>query len=361
MIFIATSKVETPEHELKHRKAPPIYVGYVAACLAIIALSTLLYSCEKEYDNPGSISKTEVLKIYIDKNGTKWAGTAEGLLVFKNSKWQTIDNIHVSEKSVNDIAIEQSNDGAELWLATSDGISIAGYENDDVRSATTYTGSEIGLTINSSQSISADKSQTLWIGSADELTVFKENIWYSPVSTVDTITTIANDSKGINFVGTKSSGVEIFTQSVDAISSATVWTKSWSPLRSDAINHILIVDDSCQWYSTNMGVAFQKGYNFKNPVDWENYTTVEGLLCDTVHCSARDLNGTMWFGTPKGISVYDKTKDKWTSYTSSNGLINSYVNTIAIDIEGSVWIGTLKGISKFDGVRFINYDLTNLP
>lgn len=348
-------------NELKRRKVPPILIGYLAACFAIIALSAIIHSCVKEYDDPASISKAEVLEIYIDKNGTKWAATTEGLLVFKNSTWQTVDNTHLSEKSINDIAIEQSNDGPELWLATYDGISVASYEIDDVISATTYSGRKIGFTSNSSQSISADKSQTLWISSADEITVFKGNIWYTPVFAVDTITTIANDNKGINFVGTKNSGVEIFTQSVDAISSATVWTKNWSSLKSDAINHILIVDDTCQWYSTNKGVAFHKGYNFKNPIDWENYTTVEGLLCDTVLCSARDLKGAMWFGTPKGISVYDKTNDKWAPYTSSNGLINSYVNTIAIDIDGSVWIGTPKGISKFDGVMFINYDLTNLP
>lgn len=228
-------------------------------------------------------------------------------------------------------------------------------------SATTYSGGEIGFTFNSSQSVSADKNQTLWIGSADEITIFKGNIWYTPVAAVDTITTIANDNRGINFVGTKNSGVEIFTLSVDAISSATVWTKNWSSLKSDAINHILIVNDTCQWYSTNKGVAFHQGYSFKNPDDRENYTTVEGLLCDTVLCSARDLNGAMWFGTPKGISVYDKIKDNWTSYTSSNGLINSKVNTIAIDIDGSVWIGIPKGISKFDGVIFINYELTNAP
>jgi len=341
----------------KRRKASPVLPGFVAACLAIITLSGFIHSCDKANDNPVSVSKAEVLKIYIDKNGTKWAATNGGLLVFKNSKWQTVYNTHVSEKSVNDLAIEQNIEGPQLWLATCDGISIVSYEMDEVISATTYSGNEIGFTFNSSQSISADKNQTLWIGSMDEITIFKGNIWANPVSAVDTITTIANDNKGINFVGTKNSGVEIFTQNADAISSATVWTKNWSSLKSDAINHILIVDDTCQWYATNKGVAFHKGYKFKNPDDWENYTTAEGLIGDTVHCAARDLKGVMWFGTPKGISVYDKSSNIWTSYTSSDGLINNQVNTIAIDLDGSIWIGTPKGISKFDGVSFINYDL----
>jgi ligand-binding sensor domain-containing protein len=360
----------TPNKRIKQRPKPerpgvlPFLCGYLATCLALLVLlasSALIHSCDKEHDNPGSKSPAEVLEIYIDKNGTKWAASSIGLLVYKNSIWQTIDNTHVSDKPVNDIAFGQSIDGPELWLATSDGVSAASYEIDDVISATTYSGGDIGFTSKSSQSISADMSQTIWIGSADEVAVYKENIWYSPVSAVDTITTIANDNRGMNFIGTRNSGVELFTQDVDAISSATVWTKDWSPLRSDAINHILIVDDTSQWYSTNKGVAFQRGYNFKNPADWETYTTAEGLISDTVHCSAREINGAMWFGTPKGISVFDKTTDTWTSYNSSNGLIDNKINTIAIDVDGSIWVGTPKGISKFDGASFTNYDLTDLP
>jgi len=45
-------------------------LGFVAACLAIIMLSGLIHSCDKANDNPVSVSKAEVLKIYIDKNGT---------------------------------------------------------------------------------------------------------------------------------------------------------------------------------------------------------------------------------------------------------------------------------------------------
>ena len=256
-------------------------------CFSIIVLSALVHSCDREPDDPDSIPEIEVFELFVDENGTKWAATAEGLLVYKNSVWQTVENTHVSDKPIYDIAFKQGIDGPALWLATGDGVSVASYEIDDVISATMYSGSDIGFTSNSSQSISADISQTLWIGSADELTVFNRNTWFTPVSAADTIATIANDGMGMNFIGTRNGGVEIFTQSVDAISSATLWTKDWTPLKSDAINHILIVDDTCQWYSTNRGVALQKGYNFKNPNDWETYTTSEGLLCDTVYCSAR--------------------------------------------------------------------------
>ena len=70
----------------------------------IITLSALFHSCEKETDDPDPVTPTQVFKICIDENGTKWAATTEGLLVFKNSGWQTVDNSHVSEKSVKDIA-----------------------------------------------------------------------------------------------------------------------------------------------------------------------------------------------------------------------------------------------------------------
>lgn len=43
-----------------------------------------------------------------------------------------------------------------------------------------------------------------------------------------------------------------------------------------------------------------------------------------------------------------------------NNLAYNSINTIFEDSRGYVWIGTHKGLSRYDGVRFKNYDKSDL-
>jgi len=52
----------------------------------------------------------------------------------------------------------------------------------------------------------------------------------------------------------------------------------------------------------------------------------------------QDTDGNMWFGTIKGVSVYDG--NNWTTYTTSDGLANNSVNFIMQDSAGTIWIAT---------------------
>lgn len=64
-----------------------------------------------------------------------------------------------------------------------------------------------------------------------------------------------------------------------------------------------------------------------------------------------------------GQTSYDIEFDR---YTTKNGLSNGYVNAILQDSKGFVWIGTPNGINRFDGISFKNYysdpkDTTSIP
>ncbi|MEO5999032.1 MAG: two-component regulator propeller domain-containing protein, partial [Chitinophagaceae bacterium] len=85
-----------------------------------------------------------------------------------------------------------------------------------------------------------------------------------------------------------------------------------------------------------------------------NYGTEEGLPLSSVHCSATDKAGNLWFGTiGGGVSKYDGKS--FTNYTIAQGLVGNVVFSIIEDKGGNLWFGTSSGVSKYDGYRFTNY------
>ena len=79
---------------------------------------------------------------------------------------------------------------------------------------------------------------------------------------------------------------------------------------------------------------------------WTTYKQSDGLAYDYVLSLAPD-GDNMWFGTTRGVSVFDGTT--WTTYNTSNSdLVSNRVNAIAIDQEGNKWFGTMGGVSKLN-------------
>jgi len=120
----------------------------------------------------------------------------------------------------------------------------------------------------------------------------------------------------------------------------------------------IAVDGDNMWFGTNRGVSVFDGDN------WTTYGTSDGLVNRFVNAIAIDTEGNKWFGTSNGVSKFDdggtphnKSDDTWTPYTTSNsGLVFRYVSAVAVDQAGNIWFGTKIdyaygcGVSRFDGV-----------
>lgn len=95
--------------------------------------------------------------------------------------------------------------------------------------------------------------------------------------------------------------------------------------------------------SHNEGVSYFDGKSF------EYFTTNEGLSDNQIR-SVQEKNGKIWFGTSKGVSVYDK--GKFTTYPSKNNNPKYDWN----ETKGDLWFyaGEEDGINRFDGMN-MNY------
>ncbi|MCG8389572.1 MAG: hypothetical protein MJA30_28725, partial [Cytophagales bacterium] len=81
---------------------------------------------------------------------------------------------------------------------------------------------------------------------------------------------------------------------------------------------------------------------------WEYFPGREG----PVLALYEDSDSHLWIGTPHGVSKYDGSG--FEDFTSQDGLVNDTVLTIIQDFEGDLWFGTPGGISILVENGFIN-------
>ena len=68
------------------------------------------------------------------------------------------------------------------------------------------------------------------------------------------------------------------------------------------------------------------------------FTTADGLAGNQVNTIYKTLDGSLWFGTDNGVSVYNQTE--FHNLTMSDGLVHNDVTAIHRDPDGLFWFGT---------------------
>lgn len=341
---------------------------YILLFLGIQLL--LFYGCKKDPApvETESLPDNYVSAIYIHTDGVKYFATNRGLASFDGMNWTVYhSNPDITTQNINAIAFEENPNGKELWLGTNNGVTVASLPIDAVSGATTYTESNTetlfpdgpGLAGDSVMAVKTDIKNIRWFGTNGGLSAFHGSqfpeinyrSFYSARFFEDNRITSFGTSGDTLFIGTKGGGVaRMVSSSVDAITAASPYEIPWSALPS---NNVLSVytDGAIQWYGTDEGLARHTGAQAK--ANWDSFYEEDGLISNEVQCIQKDNQGTMWFGTPSGLSSYDGTT--WESYTKSDGLVSNNVLCIAVDIDGTLWFGTDNGISSFDGDSWISY------
>ena len=78
------------------------------------------------------------------------------------------------------------------------------------------------------------------------------------------------------------------------------------------------------------------------PWRWRAFPELKGL---GLRCMAEAKDKAMWFGVDDGARRYDGVK--WSAYTEKDGLYGAPVNVLCATRDGSVYAGTPMGISQF--------------
>lgn len=125
-----------------------------------------------------------------------------------------------------------------------------------------------------------------------------------------------------------------------------------SSISDNGIYDILIDCNKNIWIST-----FNGGVNIYNPssLEFKSFTHIRKnsrSLGNNIGRACKEVKpGVIWFGTRRGISIYNTQKNSWKHLTESEGDLSS---DIVLDIEvvnDQVWVGTYQG-----GIACFNLD-----
>jgi len=88
-------------------------------------------------------------------------------------------------------------------------------------------------------------------------------------------------------------------------------------------------------------------------------TQASGLASSTVLSIFEDRRGTIWFGTPHGITRYDE--GDFHTFTTEDGLASDIVDIIFEDRRGVLWFGTGKSLSTLRKEKLVDMSLMEMP
>ena len=100
-------------------------------------------------------------------------------------------------------------------------------------------------------------------------------------------------------------------------------------------------------------------------VEWQSFSTDDGLSKQAVHSIYQDQDGIIWFGFDRaggGVCRYDPAKDDWLPCfrQDPNGLAADDVDSILQTSDGALLFGTSGGgLSRFDGERWQTFNQAN--
>lgn len=83
------------------------------------------------------------------------------------------------------------------------------------------------------------------------------------------------------------------------------------------------------------------GVSVWNGRQWRNYDVLDGPLGERVFkIAVSPIDGSVWMGTSRGLSVYDPKSDSWRYYGRWNGLPSDQIQALDFASDGTLFVGT---------------------
>lgn len=314
------------------------------------------------FDDPNSISSSNISTINEDIHGNLWIGTADGGInkldrqtgkffhVLKTDINQDIANI-----SVSDIIVTKDD---KVWVSTYRyGLLVF----DNKKNTVQWRKNEAEpITTNDISHIIQDRNGNILMGGH-----YGQIMEFSANNTVKTftlennltpkknqITCFFEDPKGNILIGTRGNGIYKMDLQTRKISQVF-----YNPQKIDLDNLIMSMAYDQQgtlWFGTESGVILLKNGNLTAPIhllsDPDSDVGLNSLAIQTVFV---DRDNNIWIGTwEAGLNVHYHKQAKFTLYrhktNTSQSLLRDKVNSIVAEDDDRVWIGTNNGFSLLD-------------
>nr|WP_319397555.1 two-component regulator propeller domain-containing protein [uncultured Carboxylicivirga sp.] len=194
----------------------------------------------------------------------------------------------------------------------------------------------------------------------DHLTVDHPNIKLSS----DIIRNMAEDDKGLIWIGTDHGGIDVFNKYSHEVEKLTHQKDNPNSISQNTITALFLDSNNLMWVGTfKNGICYYHESIHKFMHYHSSSNPEHNLPFNDVNCFAEDSKGNLWIGTNGGGLVYfDRKKNSYKSYKhipdDKNSISNNVVVGLYIDDDGVVWAGTYTGgLNRFDGKQFTQFKI----
>ncbi len=338
-----------------------IWIGTETAGIVKLSPRPLLLRNNAHHPaDAGSLSPRPVNAMYVEPDGTLWAGTVEGGLNRRGAgdrdfvHWTTQN----SGLSHNSISVLKADAHGQLWIGTWGGglnkITLGDHQRvthvdmpADMVAQTNYIGS-----------LAYDKyNDALWIGSNDGVFYYDlktgrlENPFEDNRNVRGCIGTII-DRQGMLWMGCMTGVRIIDLRSRQAgggkFRVRSLYTKLDHPESGvvDKISCFYETKDGTLWLGSNGYGLYQRVVDNKGKETFHALTTDDGLANNSVKDIVEDARGRLWITTANGLSVYDPRARTFINYGERDGLLcqRFYWNSAEKGVDGTIYLGSMKGL-----------------
>jgi signal transduction histidine kinase/ligand-binding sensor domain-containing protein/DNA-binding response OmpR family regulator len=100
--------------------------------------------------------------------------------------------------------------------------------------------------------------------------------------------------------------------------------------------------------------TWEDGLGHYDGEGFTRYSFADGLVGSSIQALLPHIDGSVWVGTPLGLSHFDGSPPRFTTYTSADGLAADDIKVLLRDGGGRLWVGTTRGLSYFAGDTFVS-------
>lgn len=277
-----------------------------------------------------------------DDSGRVWIGTLRGLSSISSGNLSAINGVESTES---------------ISLFDQSGV-LSIYEN----TASILAAERLQIDAGPSQS---DSVESLWFPAYHDVYVMAEDRFFSMDDSFGLPAVIyhsaAFDSEGHLWLGTRDRGIyrsieplslQTLKEVTDSGESVELFEQWWSTGNGAPSNQI----EKMLWANGLMWVGTPAGLYALDEATLENHfviTSDDGFLANNATSFALSpVTQTLWVGTNQGLSEVDPQSGRvLKTVTRQDGLVDNevwYYGSVDIDSEGKVYYGTAKGVSIYD-------------
>ncbi|TLX76421.1 response regulator [Labilibacter sediminis] len=299
-----------------------------------------------------------VSSLYSEKNKGLWIGSPQGLYHY-NGNLKKITKIEGIKEGINKIV---KNDQENIWLGSRKGLLLYNIKQDTLKNLSFSTDQANNLKSNNITSIFPISEKRLAVGNSEgevyileiqnehvRIVEYKKFMFNNKSYQVNDIQLSPLSKYAISFDG---AGVVLTDDSFNITDHLYVDSDYEHSLSSNGVRELHTSKDGIFWMATYGG-----GVNYYDP-NIKPFNVIQhipfvnnSLRVNTINSIIEDDSENVWYGTIKGISIFNASSSDWTHIPSiaNTEITPMHVMHMTTDRFNNVWVATYgNGLIKIN-------------